>query len=161
MSKTKRYIIEQTSVHVYDPREDEWQELDSPMPTQRSGCAACSFQGLIYVLGGWSGTNTSCVEYYDPSLDKWHGDCASMLEARYKPMVATLDNAIYVCASKACKSLRNPIERYDPDTNQWTHVATLKSGSYWLTCTNLMLLNPLIYNIYDERESSLPNETNF
>lgn len=153
----KIYIIEQTGIQIYDPRQDEWREHDIQMPTPRSGCAACAFHGKIFVIGGWNGSNTNCVECYDPTADAWHV-CPSMIEPRYKPIVATLNNSIYVCTGKGCKSFRNSIEAFDAEKNVWKFATTLKSGSYWLTSTNLMLLNPLIYNIYDEKDHSIAND---
>jgi N-acetylneuraminic acid mutarotase len=51
---------------VYDPKKDTW-NIVAPMPTKRSGLAAASINGSIYLFGG-QGLNSALnnTEKYDP-----------------------------------------------------------------------------------------------
>ena len=55
----------------YDPQSDTWVELE-PMPIRRSGFAAESLDGKIYVFGGQmaDGANKN-IERYDPETNQW------------------------------------------------------------------------------------------
>lgn len=106
---------------VYNPKSGAWTEL-APMQIARSGSAACTLKGKIYVIGeycahtegpikgakvmkngvfaftgGWhaSTENTDKVECYDPKTNKWTM-CAPMKERRYRPGAAVVDGKIYV-----------------------------------------------------------------
>src|SRR5690349_7067716 len=60
-----------------------WKE-GATMPTRRSEIAAAVIDGLIYVPGGFGGTDT--LEVYDPAADSWKKR-ASMPEGRHHEMV--------------------------------------------------------------------------
>lgn len=106
---------------VYNPKSGAWTEL-APMQIARSGSAACTLKGKIYVIGdysmhtklsnkggargsgmvcllsgGWhaSTENTDKVECYDPKTNQWTM-CAPMKERRYRPGAAVVDGKIYV-----------------------------------------------------------------
>lgn len=106
---------------VYNPKSGAWTEL-APMQIARSGSAACTLKGKIYVIGeycahtkgptkaakmmkngvfavtgGWhaSTENTDKVECYDPKTNQWTM-CAPMRERRYRPGAAVVDGKIYV-----------------------------------------------------------------
>lgn len=106
---------------VYNPKSGAWTEL-APMQIARSGSAACTLKGKIYVIGeycvhtkgttkgtktikndvfaltgGWhaSTENTDKVECYNPKTNQWTM-CAPMKERRYRPGAAVVDGKIYV-----------------------------------------------------------------
>jgi N-acetylneuraminic acid mutarotase len=56
---------------MYDPKTDKWSSMD-PMPIRRSGFAAESLDGKIFVFGGQmaDGSNIN-VERYDPITNQW------------------------------------------------------------------------------------------
>lgn len=109
---------------VYNPQTSAWAEV-APMQIARSGSAACTLKGKIYVIGviakqqhqqqqavwggkkefnlsfvlpgGWhaSTENTDKVECYSPKTNQWTM-CAPMKERRYRPGAAVVDGKIYV-----------------------------------------------------------------
>jgi len=107
-------------VQCFDPKTNAWKELQ-PMLIPRSGSAACSLNGYLYVIGGWhaSTENTNKVERYDPSKDEWE-TVANLNERRYRPGVAVIEGSIYVCGGEeGWDRYHDTIERYDFETNQW------------------------------------------
>ncbi len=56
----------------YSPGEDEWTEV-APMNEARFGCAVVSYQGRIYVSGGFGRDKAilSSAEVYDPETNRW------------------------------------------------------------------------------------------
>jgi N-acetylneuraminic acid mutarotase len=60
---------------MYDPKRDNWSILE-PMPTKRSGLAAASISGNIYVFGGQSLNGAfDNNERYNPIINKWIYQC--------------------------------------------------------------------------------------
>lgn len=60
------------SVERYFPATDEWQEV-APMNEARFGAAVVSYQGKIYVSGGFGTCKSilSSTEIYDPETNRW------------------------------------------------------------------------------------------
>jgi N-acetylneuraminic acid mutarotase len=77
----------------YDPKTDKWTPMD-PMPIRRSGFAADSLDGKIYVFGGQMADGSSRdVERYDPITNKWsiepnmQADRSGLAVAAYKDRI--------------------------------------------------------------------------
>lgn len=83
-------------VEVYDPQTDTWKESQH-MLTKRSGFAAASSGGSIYVFGGQQvgGEDTNSVEKYDPITDKWTFE-TPMPSARIGMTAVPVEDKIYV-----------------------------------------------------------------
>jgi len=82
-------------VEVYDPNTNSWNEVQ-PMLTKRSGFAAASVNGSIFVFGGLKvigATNT--VERYDPIKDMWMYDKPLSID-RFALSAVAFDSKIYV-----------------------------------------------------------------
>jgi N-acetylneuraminic acid mutarotase len=79
----------------YDPKTDKWSSMD-PMPIRRSGFAAESLDGKIYVFGGQmaDGSNKN-VERYDPLTNRWTTE-PSMQADRSGLAVAAYKDKLYV-----------------------------------------------------------------
>jgi DNA-binding CsgD family transcriptional regulator/N-acetylneuraminic acid mutarotase len=58
-------------LEVYDPINNKW-ETSSPMPVALSAYALVSFEGLLYVFGGWNGNQYVDQSYeFNPASDIW------------------------------------------------------------------------------------------
>lgn len=79
----------------YDPQSDTWVELE-PMPIRRSGFAAESFDGKIYVFGGQmaDGANKN-IEKYDPGTNQWTTEPDMQVDRSGLAVAAYRDN-LYV-----------------------------------------------------------------
>ncbi len=79
----------------YDPASERWRAR-APIPTVRSGIAAATLGGRIFVFGGEYGRRThNNVESYDPTTNKWQR-WAPMPTARHGLGAAVIGNSIYV-----------------------------------------------------------------
>lgn len=79
----------------YDPALDQWTTDLEPMPSKRSGNAATSVNGSIYVLGREQNQGTfDNNERYDPATDTWSEELP-MPTARHGLGVASYDDKIY------------------------------------------------------------------
>lgn len=58
-------------VLIYDPRRESWAEA-APLPQALSRYALTSFEGELYLFGGWDGQQyVASVLRYDPVADEW------------------------------------------------------------------------------------------
>lgn len=80
---------------VYTPDTDSW-ETRSPMPFPLSNYGITSFEGKIYLFGGWDGKKElGTVLKYEPYSDTWE-KVTNMPTARVNPAVVMIDDLIYV-----------------------------------------------------------------
>ena len=52
------------------PSSNTWSTM-APMPTARNSLSAVVDKGIIYVIGGYSGSRDTTVESYDPATNTW------------------------------------------------------------------------------------------
>jgi DNA-binding CsgD family transcriptional regulator len=58
-------------LEIFDPREDRW-EVGASLPMALSAYALVSFEGRLYLFGGWDGKGyRQDVYVYDPGDDRW------------------------------------------------------------------------------------------
>ena len=104
-----------------------------PMPTSRFNLGVATVGGLLYAIGGDSGSYLSVVEAYDPSTDAWTTR-APMPTARAALAVATANGKIYaiggVTTSDPNVRLSTVNEEYDPVADTWKTRAPMPSQTY-------------------------------
>ncbi|VEL07076.1 unnamed protein product [Protopolystoma xenopodis] len=86
-----------STFECYNPS-GTWHHLPS-IPSPRSGLAACSIRGCIYLVGGrnnngMANVDAPHVDCYDPGVNKWH-TCAPMSVPRNRVAVGIIDDMIY------------------------------------------------------------------
>jgi N-acetylneuraminic acid mutarotase len=100
-----------------------WENV-KPYPTAISDNAAASDGGVVYSVGGGSGTGQERRLYaYDRGTDTWL-ERAQAPRARSKPQAALLGGKLYVFGGWATGG--DPVAEvdvYDPATNAWTTLA--------------------------------------
>ena len=70
------------------------------------------------------------MECYDPTIDQW-SLVGEMSMAREGAGLANLDGVLYCVGGYDGNSILNSVEKFDPQTGQWTQVApmtTRRSG---------------------------------
>jgi N-acetylneuraminic acid mutarotase len=113
-----------TLVERYDPESDTW-DTCAPMPTGRWSLAACSVNGKIYAIGGYSKTTTySLVEVYDPVADQWSNK-QPMNFPRGEMGLTARKGEIYAICGSMWNGFRNTkvyedLEVYNPENDTWT-----------------------------------------
>jgi len=85
------------------------------MPTARSGLTASVVDDIIYVIGGYSGTNTQLdtVEAYNPATNTWTTK-ASLPVPRSSITSVVINGLIYVAGED------QRLDVYDPVTDTWS-----------------------------------------
>ncbi|KRX83618.1 Kelch-like protein 8, partial [Trichinella sp. T6] len=112
------------SVEVYDWRRDRWFPVCS-MIYQRRHVGVVSANGMVYAVGGHSGTDhLSSVEVFDPSVGFW-ASTASMNTNRRGIATAHLEGAIYAVGGLDDSACFSKVERYDVEMVSWSFVSRM------------------------------------
>lgn len=107
----------------------------APMSAPRYGLALVALDHLLYAIGGsstrsswWQHRTVATVERYDVAQDSWT-TLAPLNHARSCFGAGVYKGCIYVFGGcRAVGTLARSVERYDPDSNTWTHVANMLTG---------------------------------
>ncbi len=92
------------------------------MPTARQGATNAEVNGVVYVIGGYDGTNyLSTVEAYDPVTNAWSAKTPTgSPTARFNATSAVVNGIIYVIGGSNGTGSLSVVEAYDPVANAWT-----------------------------------------
>ena len=116
------------SAEVYNPQSNEWSVLP-PMRRIRSDACAISYDGKVYIMGGFDGTEIlSSIEIYDPNTNEWtYGP--SMLSRRSGLKAVVNGGKIYVVGGYDGQDRLSSVERLDPQRllPGWQQVAPMLS----------------------------------
>lgn len=135
-------------VEEYDRLNNMWIARSS-MLTPRTDVCAVELNGLIYALGGASGTGpTNVLEVFDPTAGTggagaW-ATLAPMTDARQDFACAVLNGQIYAIGGLSPGGIVTTTEVYDPFTNTWSVTASLPTPRFHLAAA---VLNGTIYTI--------------
>ncbi|CAG9089117.1 unnamed protein product [Plutella xylostella] len=106
-------------VETYDTRADRWFLSIHMDLTPRAYHGLCSLYNLIYMIGGFDGSDHfNTVRCYDPVANTWH-ERACMYQARCYVSVVAHDGLIYALGGYNGRTRMSSVERYHPDRNQW------------------------------------------
>jgi N-acetylneuraminic acid mutarotase len=118
-------------VDVYDPETNSW-AVASPLPMKLDHHAAATYDGKIYVVGGFSSTGSpsKSLFIYDPVLDKWQKG-KNMPTARGALTSQFINDTLYAIGGSATptsddRGVYNPQaqqhanEAYTPKNNSWS-----------------------------------------
>jgi DNA-binding CsgD family transcriptional regulator len=111
-------------VEAYDLISDTWTPL-APLPAPRFAQALSTYDGKVYVFGGWDGrgyANTTFI--YDPESDRWTTGAPSPVGRGFAG-AATLNDAIYVVGGFADEHEIDRCDRYLPKEDRWEPCAPL------------------------------------
>ncbi|CAI0407366.1 unnamed protein product [Linum tenue] len=134
------------SGEVYDPARDEWSPLPD-MSVMRYKCVGVTWQGKIYVIGGFASrgdhnsgkgiesfiVERSSAEVYDTRTGKWHV-VVGMWQLDVPPNQIVAANETLFSSGDCLKPWKGHIESYDGDMNMWNVV----DKSHLQTCSSLV-----------------------
>lgn len=115
------------TVECFDPHTNKWLHC-SPMSKRRGGVGVATCNGFLYAVGGHEApaSNPSCCRF----------DCAerySIFFISFEIHLIHVTDAIFHDSVKMCIPQEcilnsvNPLNRYDPKTDQWTMIANISS----------------------------------
>jgi N-acetylneuraminic acid mutarotase len=109
------------NVQVYNPATNIWSSAASnPIPNNHNAAAVAG--GKLYSFGGVS----SQAFVYNPVGNSWSAVASMHFQHGNTPAVGVINEKIYVAGgTKGTQSLPN-LEVYDPGTNTWTLLASMK-----------------------------------
>ena len=140
------------TAEVFEPRLGEWR-LIAPMSTRRSSVGVGVVGGQLYAVGGYDGASRQClssVERFDPpasfsspnsttftgcsaaqppphaaaDIGNWE-PVADMSCRRSGAGVGVVDGLLYAVGGHDGPLVRNSVEVYNLETNQWRTVANM------------------------------------
>jgi N-acetylneuraminic acid mutarotase len=101
-------------LEIYSPNEDEW-EAGAELPTGLSAYALVSYEGYLYLFGGWDGEKAvNSVYKYDPGSDQWFV-LTPMPTARAFPGVSVIEGKMFVIGGTDGEKALTINEVYSPD----------------------------------------------
>ncbi|MEP6894001.1 MAG: kelch repeat-containing protein [Chloroflexota bacterium] len=130
---------------AYNPKADQWIAL-APTPEARDHSMMTTYQGRIYVFGGYAG---EWVVYpnawmYDPAADQWTV-LKPMPASRTSGAAVTIGDYIYLVGGITSQAhVILPTWRYDPTNDTWQDVAPLQQPREHVSA---VVLNGLIYTL--------------
>ncbi|NNJ09841.1 LuxR family transcriptional regulator [Chloroflexales bacterium ZM16-3] len=113
-------------LEIYDPRDQHWQQGPA-MPAPRSRYALVVFEGRLYVIGGWDGTQSrSEVFIYDPELRVWQSG-PSLPSPRQTAGAVAASGWIYLVGGNDEAGALRECLRLDPTdaSARWSEIAPL------------------------------------
>jgi len=120
--RDKIYVCDDNVIEVLDTRTGEWSVL-AETPDVREDSASAALNGVIYVAGGSDDrlNSLATVHRFDVHKGVWE-PVAPMLEARCGHRSVELGGHLYAISGMMSKTA----ERYNPLTDEWTMVSSLK-----------------------------------
>ena len=126
-------------VEAYDRATDTWHPK-APMQTPRAALAAVTAGGLIYALGGLTGSGgaggpVATVETYNPATDKWHSQAPLPSAALGLAAAVGPDGLIYAIGGNGADGTSTTsVYSYDPATPSagWAPQDPLPTARTWL-----------------------------
>ncbi|VUZ47850.1 unnamed protein product [Hymenolepis diminuta] len=141
-----RYSL--SNFEAYNQATDTWRRLPD-LPSPRSGLAAASVRGCVYLVGGRNNNNEQSnfdaphMDCYDPTTNRWH-TCAPMSVPRNRVAVGVLDDMIYAIGGLTHTMHHSTAERYDVDDDLWTPIASMHYPRIGL---GVAVVNRLLYAV--------------
>ncbi len=146
-----------TTVSCYNTESNSWSTKQA-MPQGRQRTRSSVVNGKVYVLSGFTGTNTlSTLNYcYDPTTNSWTTKTA-VPEARTDHSSSAVDGKIYFMGG-VNRGIKATNYCYDPATDSWTSKTNITQGRGYHSAS---VLDGKIYIIGGLNESESLQSTNY
>ncbi|GAB4578513.1 MAG: kelch repeat-containing protein [Anaerolineales bacterium] len=118
-------------LEIFDPTENAW-TTGSSLPIQLSAYGLATFEGKLYLFGGWNGENFSDLVFsYDPDKDAWQ-EVAQLPSPRGFVSVVVNMNRMFVLGGYNGEAALDSNLIFFPGraTNPWENAAPLPEARY-------------------------------
>jgi len=129
------------TTYKYNPITNTWSQLAS-IPTARGEIGAAEVNGIVYCIGGWSGSPSNLNEAYTISTNSW-STMANTPAALTSAYAVSLNNKVYVFGGTLGNTITH-FYAYDPSNNTY---ATLSTPAQNRSMIRLVVYNNKIYAI--------------
>lgn len=129
------------SVEAYDPTSNTW-ENRATLPVAESGYALVTFEGKLYLFGGWDGKEALATVYaYDPEMNQWTEKSAMPTAAAYAGAAVASGKIFVMGGFDGNKALATNLvyqpERDSNGDNPWEIEKPLPQARYAMGVTSL------------------------
>jgi DNA-binding CsgD family transcriptional regulator/N-acetylneuraminic acid mutarotase len=149
-----------SKMEVYDPRQDQW-ESRAALPSGVSAYALTSYEGKLYLFGGWDGQDyVKTVYRYDPEFDRWERQ-SDLPEVRGFAAAVPQEGRILVIGGRDEESALDSVLAYYPtrdaeEEDPWESAPKLPEPRYGLNALALANSIYLFGGATDEKSISTP-----
>ena len=116
-----------TTARAYDPRTDSWANLTSLPTATRGPGVAIDNKGLIYVIGGYSGTSISNNQIYNVTSNTWASGTAIPTAVWMSGATTGIDGRIYVAGGES-GTTKNVLQIYNTTSKAWSSGAPMSTA---------------------------------
>lgn len=147
-------------LEVFDPEKGEW-EVGAPLPIGLSGYGLATFEGKLYLFGGWDGHRIRASTFeYNPDQDSWR-QLSNMPTARVFPGVGESGGRLYVFGGYDGRSPLAVNETYLPEREggenpPWLEAEPLPEPRYAMAAASLADLIHVVGGV-GEQPGQLPS----
>jgi DNA-binding CsgD family transcriptional regulator len=141
-------------MEVYDPRQDQW-ERRANLPVAVSGHSLATFEGRLYLFGGWDGSRyLDSVYEYELASDSWR-ELSPMPSARAFAGAAVAGGKIHIIGGFDGSSVLDANDIYFPELeagneDPWFSAKPLPDGRYGMGVTSIADYIQVIGGISDQ-----------
>jgi len=164
---------------MYDPKIDQWEWIKQRAPEMKRRHTCAVLNEFVYVIGGEESVyafrreERGSVHRFDTTKHEW--ERVASMATRWSHGCAVLNGEIYVVGGYAGSKtssdpyltfendLTNSVEKYNPNTNQWTPLPPIRIARYECECVTangkLYVIGGRTYNellssveVYDPKE---------
>jgi kelch-like protein 17 (actinfilin) len=128
-STSSANVVTKNTLQIYNSVADSWSLGQGSMPVTSTKFAAAVLDGLLYVMGGQTGSgSSSSVRVYDAASNTWSLR-ASMSVGRSLLSAVAADGFLYAVGGvDSLGHVLNSIERYDPASNTWSAAPSMPTA---------------------------------
>jgi len=122
------------TLEIYDTEKNEWNTSAKALPQPIDHGAAASYNGKIYVVGGFTGVKvpTDKLFIYDPKKDEWK-EGKPLPSPRGALSAEFINGTLYAIGGLNSSDVPvNTNEAYSPETNTWTTKTPMPTARHHL-----------------------------
>jgi N-acetylneuraminic acid mutarotase len=122
------------TLEIYDTKKNEWNTNAMALPQAIDHGAAASYNGKIYVVGGFTGVKvpTDKLFIYDPMKDEWK-EGQPLPSPRGALSAEFINGTLYALGGLNSSHVPvNTNEAYDPETNTWVTKTPMPTARHHL-----------------------------
>jgi hypothetical protein len=142
---------------------DTWIEQDATLITPRYGAAAATYQGKLWLAGGYVGFHQplSSIEVFNPLVGSWQPAGNLTKERDGKIALLVINDDLFAVGTYDHVGKAMWVEKRDPETGLWQPLSEFDDGAHYRTGCAFVACGSTIYFIGGSSGLSLPTWNSF